>query len=247
MTAPVMLRASGRAVEGQRDLVPAAARTRRWRISAAAAGARRRWHELDTGHYPMLSEPAALARPDRRLIVAARRIGPILQRSRSARCPRRKRLAELEADVARDLELTAHPRAPWLVPKTSGGAPVLDCLVIGAGQCGLAVAHRACSATAWTTSWWWTARRRGGRDPGSPMPACATCAPRRTRSARTSSCPPSPTRPGTRRSGAPRHFAAMPWIPKERWQDYLRLVPPGHRHPGAQRRRRRRDLPRPHR
>jgi cation diffusion facilitator CzcD-associated flavoprotein CzcO len=49
-------------------------------------------------------------------------------------------LAELEADVARDLDLTAHPRAPWLVPKTSGGAPVLDCLVIGGGQCGLAVA-----------------------------------------------------------------------------------------------------------
>ncbi len=48
-------------------------------------------------------------------------------------------LAALEADVARDLDLTAHPRAPWLVPKTSGGAPVLDCLIIGGGQCGLAV------------------------------------------------------------------------------------------------------------
>jgi cation diffusion facilitator CzcD-associated flavoprotein CzcO len=55
--------------------------------------------------------------------------------------PAPQTLTELEQDVARDLELTAHPRAPWLVPKTSGGAPVLDCLVIGAGQCGLAVAH----------------------------------------------------------------------------------------------------------
>ncbi|MEO3470602.1 NAD(P)/FAD-dependent oxidoreductase [Roseomonas sp. CAU 1739] len=49
-------------------------------------------------------------------------------------------LLDLEADVARDLDLTAHPRAPWLVPKAAGGRPVLDCLVIGGGQCGLAVA-----------------------------------------------------------------------------------------------------------
>jgi cation diffusion facilitator CzcD-associated flavoprotein CzcO len=54
--------------------------------------------------------------------------------------PKPRTLRELETDVARDLELTAHPRAPWLAPKTAGGRPVLDCLVIGAGQCGLAVA-----------------------------------------------------------------------------------------------------------
>lgn len=47
-------------------------------------------------------------------------------------------LAELEQDAARDLALTAHPRAAWLVPKTSGGRPVLDCLIVGAGQGGLA-------------------------------------------------------------------------------------------------------------
>ena len=55
--------------------------------------------------------------------------------------PAPRTLVELEQDVARDLALTAHPRAPWMVPKTAGGAPVLDCLVIGGGQCGLAVAH----------------------------------------------------------------------------------------------------------
>lgn len=54
--------------------------------------------------------------------------------------PAPENLAALEADVARDLALTAHPRAPWLVPKTCGGTPVLDVLVIGGGQCGLAVA-----------------------------------------------------------------------------------------------------------
>jgi len=48
-------------------------------------------------------------------------------------------LAQLEQTVARDLALTAHPRQPWLRPRTCGGAPVLDVLVVGAGQGGLAV------------------------------------------------------------------------------------------------------------
>lgn len=47
-------------------------------------------------------------------------------------------LAQLEAAVARDLSLIAHPRQPWLRPRTSGGAPVLDVLVVGAGQGGVA-------------------------------------------------------------------------------------------------------------
>lgn len=55
--------------------------------------------------------------------------------------PAPRSLAELEADVARDLELSAHPRAPWLVPRQVGSADILDVLIIGGGQCGLAVAH----------------------------------------------------------------------------------------------------------
>ncbi len=50
-------------------------------------------------------------------------------------------LPDLEADIARDLEITAHPRAHWLEAKTVGGAPCLDVLIVGAGQCGMAVAH----------------------------------------------------------------------------------------------------------
>jgi cation diffusion facilitator CzcD-associated flavoprotein CzcO len=55
--------------------------------------------------------------------------------------PAARTIAELEADIARDLALTAHPRAPWLEAKTVGGQACLDVLIIGAGQCGLAVAH----------------------------------------------------------------------------------------------------------
>ncbi len=51
--------------------------------------------------------------------------------------PAPRTLAALEADVARDLDLIAHPRMAWLQPKTSGGQPVLDVLIVGGGQCGL--------------------------------------------------------------------------------------------------------------
>ncbi len=51
--------------------------------------------------------------------------------------PAPRTLAELEADVARDLALVAHPRMEWLQPKRSGGHPVLDALIIGGGQCGV--------------------------------------------------------------------------------------------------------------
>jgi cation diffusion facilitator CzcD-associated flavoprotein CzcO len=49
-------------------------------------------------------------------------------------------LAELEQDIARDLRLVAYPDQPWVPPRTHEGEPVLDVLVVGAGQGGLAVA-----------------------------------------------------------------------------------------------------------
>ncbi|WP_207622914.1 NAD(P)-binding domain-containing protein [Falsiroseomonas algicola] len=54
--------------------------------------------------------------------------------------PAPRTLAELEADVQRDLDLIAHPRMPWLQPKTCSGAPVLDVLIVGGGQCGVVTA-----------------------------------------------------------------------------------------------------------
>lgn len=47
-------------------------------------------------------------------------------------------LRELEARVARELAMIAHPKKPWLTPKTIAGAQALDVLVVGAGQGGLA-------------------------------------------------------------------------------------------------------------
>lgn len=45
------------------------------------------------------------------------------------------------ATVRRDLELIDYPRRDWVLPRqTSGGQSVIDCLIIGGGQGGLAVA-----------------------------------------------------------------------------------------------------------
>ena len=49
-------------------------------------------------------------------------------------------LAALEAQVRRDIEMTAHPRAEWMVPRLYGGKPALDVLIVGAGQSGLSTA-----------------------------------------------------------------------------------------------------------
>jgi cation diffusion facilitator CzcD-associated flavoprotein CzcO len=49
-------------------------------------------------------------------------------------------LTQLEADVHADLARIAHPGAKWLEPKTGpDGKPVLDVLIVGAGQSGIAI------------------------------------------------------------------------------------------------------------
>ena len=51
------------------------------------------------------------------------------------------RLMNLEAQVKTDLAKIAHPRAPWLAPRTGpDNTPAFDVIIIGAGQSGLATA-----------------------------------------------------------------------------------------------------------
>jgi cation diffusion facilitator CzcD-associated flavoprotein CzcO len=50
-------------------------------------------------------------------------------------------LKALSAQVRREVEMTAHPRLAWMPEhKTAAGQPVLDVLIVGAGQGGLATA-----------------------------------------------------------------------------------------------------------
>jgi cation diffusion facilitator CzcD-associated flavoprotein CzcO len=54
--------------------------------------------------------------------------------------PKSDGLLALEAQIARDLELTAHPHAEWMVPRLHRGKPALDVLIVGAGQSGIVTA-----------------------------------------------------------------------------------------------------------
>jgi cation diffusion facilitator CzcD-associated flavoprotein CzcO len=49
-------------------------------------------------------------------------------------------LSELEQDIRRDLALIGYPEQAWVPPRTAGAQPVLDVLIVGAGQGGLAMA-----------------------------------------------------------------------------------------------------------
>jgi cation diffusion facilitator CzcD-associated flavoprotein CzcO len=48
-------------------------------------------------------------------------------------------LLALEARVRREVEMTAHPRTEWMVPRLYRGKPALDALIVGAGQSGLCI------------------------------------------------------------------------------------------------------------
>ena len=48
-------------------------------------------------------------------------------------------ITALEARVRRDIEMTAHPRTDWMVPRLYQGKPALDALIVGAGQSGLCI------------------------------------------------------------------------------------------------------------
>ena len=47
-------------------------------------------------------------------------------------------LAALEARVREELSLLDYPARPWVPKRRHAGAPVLDVLIVGAGQGGLA-------------------------------------------------------------------------------------------------------------
>jgi cation diffusion facilitator CzcD-associated flavoprotein CzcO len=49
-------------------------------------------------------------------------------------------LNELEQDIRRDLALIGYPEQSWVPPTLARGGPVLDVLIVGAGQGGLALA-----------------------------------------------------------------------------------------------------------
>jgi cation diffusion facilitator CzcD-associated flavoprotein CzcO len=134
--------------------------------------------------------------------------------------PAPRNLTELEADISRDLELVAHPRAAWLEAKTSGGAPVLDCLIIGAGQCGLAVAH-ALKRDKVSNILLIDRAPEGKEGPWVTYARMPTLRSWKDQNGPDLGIPSLTYQAWHEAQFGAAHFAAMRMIPREAWQDYL--------------------------
>src|SRR5687768_11978347 len=84
----------------------------------------------------------AAARRENRFALRSRLVRPCLRSvGASVQKPGAEGLAALEAAISRDLELLQYPRRAWVPARTTAaGQPVLDVLVVGGGQGGLATA-----------------------------------------------------------------------------------------------------------
>jgi cation diffusion facilitator CzcD-associated flavoprotein CzcO len=134
--------------------------------------------------------------------------------------PAPRTLAELEADAARDLALTAHPRAHWLQPKTCGGAPVLDVLLIGAGQSAMAVAFALLRDK--VTNILCIDRAPAGQEgPWSTYARMHTLRSWKDQTGPDLNVPSLTYQAWHEAQWGAAHFAAMRWIPKQHWADYL--------------------------
>lgn len=135
--------------------------------------------------------------------------------------PTPRSLAELEQDIARDLALTAHPRAPWLpVERSAGGRPVLDCLVVGAGQGGLAVAF-ALKRDRVDRLLVIDAAPEGKEGPWVTWARMHTLRSPKDQTGPDLKLPSLTYQAWHEAQFGAAHFATMRLIPKELWQDYL--------------------------
>jgi len=96
------------------------------------------------GHTPASILAAFEARlanaPDAELAEALAQIARITRFRLDALVADHDGLRRLEAQVRRELQLLSYPAKPWIPPREHDGARILDALVVGAGQGGLAVA-----------------------------------------------------------------------------------------------------------
>ena len=116
--------------------------------------------------------------------------------------------------------MVAHPRAAWLEPKTSGGAPVLDCLIIGAGQCGRAVAH-ALKRDKVANILLLDRAPEGKEGPWVTYARMPTLRSWKDQNGPDLGIPSLTYQAWHEAQFGAAHFAAMRMIPREAWQDYL--------------------------
>lgn len=131
-----------------------------------------------------------------------------------------ERLAELEARVQRDLELTAYPRPTWLTPRQVDGRTVADVAIVGGGQAGLTIAfglkRRGIPNTVVLD-----AAPQGSEGPWTTYAAMHTLRTPKGLTGPDQGVPSLTPEAWYRAAHGDAAWEAMTFIPKEHWQDYL--------------------------
>ncbi|WP_244928071.1 NAD(P)/FAD-dependent oxidoreductase [Nocardioides sp. W7] len=129
-------------------------------------------------------------------------------------------LETLEEQVRRDLELTAYPRPAWVPPRTRGGEPVLDVLVVGAGQGGLTLAF-ALRRRAITNVLLLDESEPGREGPWTTYAAMHTLRTPKTLTGPDQGLPSLTPETWYRAAHGDAAWEELTFLPKEHWQDYL--------------------------
>ncbi|WP_293787907.1 NAD(P)-binding domain-containing protein [uncultured Aeromicrobium sp.] len=131
-----------------------------------------------------------------------------------------ERLAALEAQVARELELTAYPRPEWVIGRRAGGQQAVDVLIVGGGQAGLSLAF-ALRRRAITNTLILDAAPAGSEGPWTTYAAMHTLRTPKGLTGPDQGLPALTPESWYRAAHGDSAWEALTHIPKEHWQDYL--------------------------
>lgn len=130
-------------------------------------------------------------------------------------------LSALERRVRRDLALTAYPNRPWTPRHSSGDEPVLDVVIVGAGQAGLTVAF-ALERRGITETLLIDAAPAGSEGPWTTYAAMHTLRTPKHLTGPDQGIPSLTPEAWYRAAFGDDAWEQMEFIPREHWQRYLR-------------------------
>lgn len=131
-----------------------------------------------------------------------------------------ERLAQLEAQVHRELELTAYPRPVWPIARELDGCKVHDVVILGGGQAGLTIAF-ALKRRGIRDVLVLDAAPRGAEGPWTTYAAMHTLRTPKGLTGPDQGLPSLTPESWYRAAHGDDAWDAITFIPKEHWQDYL--------------------------
>jgi len=131
-----------------------------------------------------------------------------------------ERLAELEARVQHDLDVTAYPKPVWPLPREVGGRKVVDVAILGGGQAGLTIAF-ALKRRGIPNALVLDAAPAGSEGPWTTYAAMHTLRTPKGLTGPDQGVPSLTPEAWYRAAHGDGAWDALTFIPKEHWQDYL--------------------------